>query len=31
MAGAAVISLVATFLVYRGIVKERLPVPGQAV
>jgi MHS family citrate/tricarballylate:H+ symporter-like MFS transporter len=31
MAGAAVISLVATFLVYRGIVKERLPVAGQAV
>lgn len=27
MAGAAVISLIATFLVYRGIVKERLPAP----
>ncbi|QJD93385.1 MFS transporter [Duganella dendranthematis] len=28
MAGAAVISLSATFLVYRGIVKERTAVPG---
>jgi MHS family citrate/tricarballylate:H+ symporter-like MFS transporter len=27
MAGAAVISLIATFLVYRGIVKERPPAP----
>jgi MHS family citrate/tricarballylate:H+ symporter-like MFS transporter len=26
MAGAAVIRLVATFLLYRGIVKERVPI-----